>query len=234
MTYVSSAAEISPVWHQGQDGELRGELGTAAGQRTERLRWLTAAFDTDVRALETCCILISATIGGRPPWSSHEETGEPDYEISLPPTAFGPAWEQLMTAGAPFGHQAGGSQASEALRIEAGSPKQAPTSTKRSCRRKPIWKGRPSASRKGCYPGQEVVARMDTYGNVRRHLVGLILKGRTVPPKGSKLFSGDREVGWISSATQSSALKAPIAFGFPLRDFTAAGTTLTIEADGAR
>ena len=38
----------------------------------------------------------------------------------------------------------------------------------------------------------------------------------------------------VSSATLSPALKAPIAFGFPLRDFSAAGTTLTIEVDGAR
>jgi folate-binding protein YgfZ len=56
---------------------------------------------------------------------------------------------------------------------------------------------------KGCYPGQEVVARMDTYGTVRRHLVGLVVKGSVVPPKGAKLFTGDREVGWISSASLS-------------------------------
>jgi glycine cleavage system aminomethyltransferase T len=62
----------------------------------------------------------------------------------------------------------------------------------------------------------------------------LVLKGSVVPPKGAKLFSGSREVGWLSSATLSPALKAPIAFGFPLRDFSAAGTTLSIEADGAR
>ena len=54
------------------------------------------------------------------------------------------------------------------------------------------------------------------------------------PPKGAKLFSGIREVGWVSSATFSPELKAPIAFGFPLRDFSAAGTALSIEADGVR
>jgi folate-binding protein YgfZ len=87
---------------------------------------------------------------------------------------------------------------------------------------------------KGCYPGQEVVARMDTYGTVRRHLVGLVVKGSVVPPKGAKLFTGDREVGWISSASMSPKLQAPIAFGFPLRDFSAAGTTLSVHTEGAR
>jgi glycine cleavage system aminomethyltransferase T len=75
---------------------------------------------------------------------------------------------------------------------------------------------------------------MDTYGNVRRHLVGLVMNGSIVPPKGAKIFSGDREVGWVSSATPSPQLKTPIALGFPLRDFSAAGTHLTIEVEGAR
>jgi glycine cleavage system aminomethyltransferase T len=75
---------------------------------------------------------------------------------------------------------------------------------------------------------------MDTYGNVRRHLVGLVLKDSVFPPRGAKLYSGDREVGWVSSATHSPQLKTPIALAFPLRDFSAPGTNLTIEVDGAR
>ena len=38
---------------------------------------------------------------------------------------------------------------------------------------------------KGCYPGQDVAARMDTYDSVRPDLVGLIVKGQDVPPKGA-------------------------------------------------
>ena len=87
---------------------------------------------------------------------------------------------------------------------------------------------------KGCYPGQEVVARMDTYGSVRRRLVGLVLEDVQVPPPGSKLFSGDREVGWITSAVRSPSLGKVLAFGFPLRDFTPPGTALTVEINGER
>ena len=86
--------------------------------------------------------------------------------------------------------------------------------------------------KKGCYPGQEVVARMDTYGNVRRHLVGLILKDATIPPKGAKLFSGDREVGWVSSATFSPQQNAVLAFGFTLRDFSSTDKALKVEIEG--
>ena len=75
---------------------------------------------------------------------------------------------------------------------------------------------------------------MDTYGNVRRHLVGLVMKDSIIPPKGAKLFIGDREIGWVSSATLSPQLKTPIALAFPLRDFSAPGTTLAIEIEGVR
>ena len=87
---------------------------------------------------------------------------------------------------------------------------------------------------KGCYPGQEVVARMDTYGSVRRKLVGLVLRDSTIPPHGAKLFSGDREVGWVSSATRSPQLNGIIALGFPLRDFSAPDTELTVDVEGKR
>ncbi len=75
---------------------------------------------------------------------------------------------------------------------------------------------------------------MDTYGSVRRHLVGLVLKDAVVPPRGAKLFSGKREVGWISSAARSPFVGSVIAFGFPQRDFSKPGTALTVDITGQR
>ena len=114
-------------------------------------------------------------------------------------------------------------------RIEAGIPKAGPELNEEIVPPEANLEEKAFSLTKGCYPGQEVVARMDTYGNVRRHLVGLTLKDSTVPPKGSKLFSGDREVGWISSAVHSPQLNKAIALGFPLRDFSKPGTDLTVE-----
>ena len=84
---------------------------------------------------------------------------------------------------------------------------------------------------KGCYPGQEVVARRDTYGSIKRRLVGVVIEGteKNLPEAGAKLFSGTREVGWVSSTTFSPLLPKPIALGFPLRDFTKPATQLEIE-----
>ncbi|MDH5640550.1 MAG: aminomethyltransferase family protein [Nitrospira sp.] len=195
---------------------------------------IQSAFGVDVTGLKPVHF-VTAQIGG-----SHalvvrtEETGETDMEILLPTTGLVAAWTSLLEAGAQFGLKPVGRHALEALRIEAGIPKAGPDLNEDIVPPEANLEGKAFSLSKGCYPGQEVVARMDTYGNVRRHLVGLVLKDATVPPKGAKLFSGDREVGWISSAVHSPQLNKVIAFGFPLRDFSAPDTALTVDIDGTR
>ena len=198
------------------------------------LATINAAFGVEMKDIQPINF-VTAQIGGQTALVCRtEETGEADVEVLIPADALATAWERLMEAGTPFGITAVGSQAREALRMEAGIPKAGPDLNEEIVPPEANLEGKAFSLIKGCYPGQEVVARMDTYGNVRRHLVGLVVKGSTIPQKGARLFSGDREVGWISSATQSPQLKAPIAFGFPLRDFSKPDTTLTIEAGGTK
>lgn len=193
-----------------------------------------AAFGTDVGTLPLLHTLPVTIHGQQALILRTEETGECDLELLLPAEAVVPAWEQLMAAGAPFGIRPIGAQARDLLRIEAGLPQAGPDLNEEIVPPEANLEGKAFSLSKGCYPGQEVVARMDTYGNVRRHLVGLLIEDCAVPPRGSKLFSGDREVGWISSAVFSPGRKAVLAFGFPLRDFSASGTELTVEVAGTR
>jgi glycine cleavage system T protein len=195
---------------------------------------IQSAFGVDVTGLKPIDF-VTAQIGG-----SHalvlctEETGEVDVEILLPATGLVPAWTALLEAGAKYGIKPVGTHAREALRMEAGIPKAGPDLNEDIVPPEANLEGKAFSLSKGCYPGQEVVARMDTYGNVRRHLVGLILKDAAIPSKGAKLFSGDREVGWVSSAVHSPQLNKVIAFGFPLRDFSKPDTALSIEIDGKK
>ncbi|BCA56198.1 putative Aminomethyltransferase, glycine cleavage system T protein [Nitrospira sp. KM1] len=177
----------------------------------------------------------SATIAGQSAMIiASEETGERDFEILIPSDGLVAAWERLMEAGSTFGIIPVGRQALEALRIEAGIPRTGADLNEDIVPPEANLESKAFSLNKGCYPGQEVVARMDTYGNVRRKLVGLVLKDATVPPKGSKLFSGDREIGWISSAVYSPQMNSVIALGFPLRDFSNAGSAVSVEIDGTR
>ena len=195
---------------------------------------MKAAFGTHVDDLKSVNF-IPAAIGGQSALVIRsEETGEPDFEVLIPADGIVVAWERLLEAGMPHGIRPIGAQALEALRIEAGIPKAGPDLNEEIVPPEANLEDKAFSLSKGCYPGQEVVARLDTYGSVRRRLVGLVVKGADVPPRGAKLFSGTREVGWLSSATFSPELKTPIAFGFPLRDFGVVDTALSIEADGKR
>lgn len=178
---------------------------------------------------------VTAQIGGHPALVMRtEETGEVDIEVLLPANSLLPAWTAAMEAGAKFGIKAIGSQAREALRLEAGLPKAGPDLNEEIVPPEANLEDKAFSLNKGCYPGQEVVARMDTYGNVRRKLVGLMLRDAVVPPRGAKLYSCDREVGWISSATHSPHLNTVIAFGFPLRDFSTPGTELAVQFENGK
>ncbi len=165
-----------------------------------------------------------------------EETGEHDLEILMPIDALVPAWKRLWSSGKPFGLRPVGHTALESLRIEAGIPKVGPDLNDRIVPPEANLEGKAFSLTKGCYPGQEVVARMDTYGSVKRRLVGLFIDSpnNQLPEAGAKIFSGDREVGWVSSSAYSPTFQKPIAMGFPLRDFTKAETELTIEIGNDR
>ena len=205
-----------------------------SGPKTPLL--MQQALKVDVTKLTTGDFLIHVLSGRTILIAKTEETGECDVEILAPNEAMEQVWRHLWEAGTAFDLRAIGTQARESLRIEAGIPKLGPDLNEHIVPPEANLEGKAFSLSKGCYPGQEVVARMDTYGSVKRRLVGLVINApeNMIPPSHSKMFSDDREVGWISSAIHSPTLNKIIAFGFPLRDFTAPGTTLDVDVNGQR
>ena len=67
---------------------------------------------------------------------------------------------------------------------------------------------------KGCYIGQETIARIKTYGHVNRQLVQMAFTGQDVPARGDKIVADVREVGQVTSAVFSSRLGKPLALGY--------------------
>ncbi len=165
-----------------------------------------------------------------------EETGEMDIELYVPVEGLVSVWNQIWSVGKPLELQPVGRLAFNSLRIEAGIPNLGPDLNEVIVPPEANLEGKAFSLSKGCYPGQEVVARMDTYGAVKRRLVGLVLEseGNPLPDHGAKIYSGDREVGWVSSSAFSPLLKKSLAFGFPLRDFSKPDTELTIDIQGER
>jgi folate-binding protein YgfZ len=83
---------------------------------------------------------------------------------------------------------------------------------------------------KGCYVGQETIARLKSVGHVNRTLVFLQSSSAFFPTTGTKIMQTDHEIGVITSAGYSPCLEKGIALGYVQRQAAEEGTSL--HADG--
>lgn len=92
--------------------------------------------------------------------------------------------------------------------------------------------------KKGCYLGQEVVARMESLGKPKQRLVGLRMRGDLLPVAGGQVFAIEEGamgtcVGVVTSSTPSPLLgAAPIAFAMVRSSHAEDGTELLVNAEG--
>ncbi len=121
-----------------------------------------------------------------------------------------------------------GDEAAEVLRVEAGLPRQGSELTGEQFPQEARLDDAISYD-KGCYLGQETVARIHYRGNVNRLLAGL--RFREPVARGASLFAQEREVGEVTSVAESPRL-GPIGLGYVRRELAAAGTELTVRTDG--
>jgi folate-binding protein YgfZ len=84
--------------------------------------------------------------------------------------------------------------------------------------------------RKGCYIGQEVIARLDSYNKVQKRILGL--KSSELLTEGSKILCEDKEQGIITSSVYSIDY-GNIALGYIRSEFAFPGSTVQVrDADG--
>jgi folate-binding protein YgfZ len=79
---------------------------------------------------------------------------------------------------------------------------------------------------KGCYLGQETVARIDALGHVNQKLVGVRFMGDENPAVGTELMNNGLSVGRVTSATYSPQLRAALALAMVRRESNVPGTLL--------
>lgn len=88
---------------------------------------------------------------------------------------------------------------------------------------------------KGCYLGQEIVARMYARKQVARQLVGLRVAEDALPIAGSRFYDDQsNEIGGVTSSTVSPILSnAPICLGLLKKPFFAPDTVVNVPAEGS-
>jgi folate-binding protein YgfZ len=87
---------------------------------------------------------------------------------------------------------------------------------------------------KGCYVGQEVVAKVKYLGHVNRRFVGLILSDSDLPELKNPIYKGEKEVGYVTTSLFSPGLQKPIALGFVSRSAYAPDTDVEIRSEGKK
>jgi folate-binding protein YgfZ len=85
---------------------------------------------------------------------------------------------------------------------------------------------------KGCYLGQEVVARIHYRGGVQKTLCGLVFDGQAVAEPGTALLFEGREAGIVGTAVHSLALDRPIGLAILHRRAAAPGSRLELAGGG--
>jgi folate-binding protein YgfZ len=150
-------------------------------------------------------------------------------DLFVPTAAMKEVAERLLA----HGGRLCGWQALETVRVEAGVPRFGADMDETTLAPEALDTRAISYS-KGCYIGQEVIARVRTYGQVAKSLRQLKLGGdvKDPPAKGTKLFSGDKEVGNITSAVWSPAFQTVIALGYVRREANQAGAKLEAKTPG--
>jgi len=143
-------------------------------------------------------------------------------------------WDNLRTLGREFGLIVVDSETFEVLRIAGGTPVFGKDITERNLPQEIGRDERAISFIKGCYLGQETVARIDALGHVNQILKGLrFTAGSPCPPSGSALVHEGKPAGVVTSAVYSPVRAAPLALAFVRTNCARAGTKLDVQVPGA-
>lgn len=163
-----------------------------------------------------------------------DRTGEEGYDLYFPADRSEEVRSYLLEKGTAFGLEPVGYMALEVLRIEAGIPVYGKDMDEETI---PIEAGIWNALsfEKGCYIGQEVVARIKWRGHVNRHLMGIVFEEEYNASTGDEIFTREKKIGRITSPAFSPALGRNVALGYVRREFIEPGTEVFITSpDGSR
>jgi len=144
------------------------------------------------------------------------------------PVEYAPALRQAaLTAGAAHGLRAAGEALYDLLRIEAGMPGLPELNEQYIPLEAGLWDD--VSFTKGCYTGQEIIARLESRGRLAKTLVGVDLSGPVAP--GSAWEAEGRRQGELTSAAALPDGRW-IGLGFVRPDLAAPGRILTLDGGG--
>jgi folate-binding protein YgfZ len=166
------------------------------------------------------------------PWIAVSAGGHQYATTDEHPSAGWTYSEILVPRGTTTDIPASGLLALEALRIAAWRPRLATEADEKTIPHELDWLRSAVHLSKGCYRGQETVAKVHNLGHPPRRLVMLHLDGSddVLPERGDEVFEGDKPVGTITSSARHFEL-GPIALAVVRRNTDPAATLLVHAGD---
>jgi folate-binding protein YgfZ len=151
-------------------------------------------------------------------------TAEDGFDLIVKATQADAIWESLTNAGAqPVGHDA-----LEILRIEAGIARYGRDMDETNVVTETNLDNAVSFT-KGCYIGQEIIARIKYRGHVAKKLTGLMFEQHEPIDVGVAIKSEEgNDIGRITSIAQSPGLERTIALGYVRYEYLAPGTRVKV------
>ncbi len=203
-----------------------GELVLAGPQSAEIIERLAAANLPSGNDYLAC---VSAPWNGRPLMVRRlQERGFQSFHIAGEAADMGPLWRALRQLGA----APCGMRALETIRIEEGFPVIGIDITEKTLPQEVGRNEKAISFNKGCYLGQEIVARIDSRGAVNKVLSGIHFGPLTgpqtadVPSAGGELTHGGQPTGQITSAAYSPGFGVSVALAYLRRQFHEPSTVL--------
>lgn len=153
-------------------------------------------------------------------------TSEDGFDLFFNRNGAGRLSELLTNAGA----QSVSNDVLETLRIEAGIPLYGVDMDENNVVTETNLDEAVSFT-KGCYIGQEIIARIKYRGHVAKKLAGLIFDDKVSLERGIKILSiDDKEIGRVTSHTFSPRLQTTIAMAYVKYDYLTPGTKVKVIA----
>lgn len=159
---------------------------------------------------------------------NHDRTGQGGYDLIVPENEVESVWQAFLLQGV----QPVGAEALDILRLEAALPRYGVDLDENTLVLEAGLKDAISFS-KGCYMGQETVARATFIGRVNRRLAQLQAKGSHGLGSGARVYGNDKEAGVVTSSAYSPALSSVVGLGYVQKDFAKDGTQIEIMTANA-
>ena len=206
--------------------DLTGETALLSVQGARASDFIKAALGESAAAAARGRVYSFKFQGGEVALARATHTAEDGFDLFVDADDAEALWDALVAGGA----RPAGFDALEVLRVEAGVPRYGVDASEANVVLEVVDEEEAVSYTKGCYAGQEIIARIHWRGHVAKRLAGLVFDRDAEPPADARIKScaEDREVGRITSTVFSPRLRRQVALGLVKYDHLAPGTEVKI------